>query len=59
MEWEKVLANDISDKGIVPKIYKELIKLKTRKPKNPVKKWAEDMKTDISAKKSSKWPTNT
>ena len=26
-EWEKIFANDISDKGLVSKIYKELIKL--------------------------------
>ena len=26
-EWEKIFTNDLSDKGIVPKIYKELIKL--------------------------------
>ena len=25
-EWEKMLANDLSDKGLVSKIYKELIK---------------------------------
>ena len=25
MEWEKIFANDISDKGLVSKIYKELI----------------------------------
>ena len=24
MEWEKIFANDISDKGLVSKIYKEL-----------------------------------
>ena len=30
-EWEKILANDISDKGLVSKIYKELIKLKIQK----------------------------
>ena len=29
MEWEKILANDISDKGLVSKIYKELTKLHT------------------------------
>ena len=30
-EWEKIFANDVSDKGLIPKIYKELIK---QHPKN-------------------------
>ena len=40
MEWEKILVNDISDKGLVSKIYKELIKPNTQEINNPVKKWA-------------------
>ena len=41
MEWEMILAKDLSDKGLVSKIYKELLKLNTQEIKYPVKKWAE------------------
>ena len=47
-EWEKIFANALSDKGLVFKIYTELIKLTPPKIKNPVKKWSEDMNRYIS-----------
>ena len=48
MEWEKIFANDISDKELVFKIYKELFKLNTTQVNNPGKKWAKDMNRHFS-----------
>ena len=45
MKWENIFEG-ITDKGLIPKAYKEHIKLNTKK--NAIQKWAKDLNRHFS-----------
>ena len=57
-----MIANETIDKGLISKIYKQLIQLSARKTNNLIKKWEKDLNIDylnIHTKKTYRWLTNT
>ena len=55
IEWEKLVSNDATDKGLISRIHKQLIQPNSKKANQSMEKWAKD----ISPKKVYRWPTST
>ena len=47
-EWEKIIANEATDKELISKIYRQHLQLNSRKTKDPIKKWAREINRHFS-----------
>ena len=46
-DWKRIFTYPKSDRGLISNIYKELMKVDSRKSNNPIKKWGTELKKRI------------
>ena len=51
-DWEKILTNPTSERGLISKVYKELKNLVSKTPNNPIKKWGKELNRQFSIEES-------
>ena len=51
-DWENIFTNPTSDRWLISKIYKELKKLVSKTPNNPIKKWGKELNRQFSIEES-------
>jgi hypothetical protein len=56
--WEKIFTNPTSDRGLISNICKELKKVDSGEPNNPIKKWRTELNREFSTRKL-EWLRNT
>ena len=43
-DWEKIIANEATDKGLISEIYQQLLQVNSRKVNDPIKKMGQRTK---------------
>ena len=52
--WEKIIANETADKGLISQIYKQHIQFNARKTNNSIKKWGKKWEKIIAKEATDK-----